>query len=152
METNELMNAFIDVYFKTMKDLNLTLQASMATYQVSFEQYQILRDIATNRVSNLTDIVRLRGVTKPAIARQLRTLRNLDYISQTTAENDRRRHILKLTTVGARIEREITATVSEFFEQFVDAVGADKVETLRQLLATIDADYLEPAKLNDQQK
>jgi succinate dehydrogenase flavin-adding protein (antitoxin of CptAB toxin-antitoxin module) len=54
--------------------------------------------------------------------------------------------------VGARIEREITATVSEFFEQFVDAVGADKVETLRQLLATIDADYLEPAKLNDQQK
>lgn len=152
METNELMNAFIDVYFKTMKDLNLTLQASMATYQVSFEQYQILRDIATNRVSNLTDIVRLRGVTKPAIARQLRTLRNLDYISQTTAENDRRRHILKLTTVGARIEREITATVSEFFEQFVDAVGADKVETLRQLLATIDADYLELAKLNDQQK
>ncbi|KRM55904.1 MarR family winged helix-turn-helix transcriptional regulator [Lacticaseibacillus sharpeae] len=146
METNKLMTEFIDVYFKTMKDLNLTLQASMAQYQVSFEQYQILRDIANERVSNLTDIVRLRGVTKPAIARQLRTLRNLDYISQTTAEADRRRHVLKLTPAGKTTEREITQTVNAKFNRFVETIGPDKVDELRALLATIDQDYLEPEK------
>jgi DNA-binding MarR family transcriptional regulator len=146
MDTNKLMTAFVDVYFKTMKDLNLNLQASMSAYQVSFEQYQILRDIATGRVSNLTEIVRLRGVTKPAIARQLRTLRNLNYITQETAESDRRRHVLKLTPLGEQTEVKITATVTEQFNQFVQAVGADKVEQLRQLLATVDAAYLEPVK------
>lgn len=148
MEKNQLMTTFIDDYYKTMKDLNFNFQASMAKYQVSFEQYQILRDLANHRAGNLTDIVRLRGVTKPAIARQLRALRNLDYISQTTSTTDRRRNVLKLTATGAKIERDISATVSAEFGRLTAAVGTDKIHELQQLLAFIDTNYLQPARAN----
>ncbi len=146
METNQLMTMFIDTYSKTLKDLNLVLQSSMATYQVSFEQYQILRDIANERVTNLTDIVRLRGVTKPAIARQLRTLRDLDYVTQKTATHDRRQHVLNLTAAGRQVEHDITDDVNQLFDQFVAAVGIDKVTELRDLLDLVDTNYLTKIK------
>lgn len=82
MNTDQAMTAFIDSYFHAVKGFTAALQAAVSPYKISFEQYQIMRDIATGRIETLTDIVKLRGVTKPAIARQIGSLLRLGYVQQ----------------------------------------------------------------------
>lgn len=148
MNSNQLANAFTDIYFKTTKGMSSLLQTETAEFHVSFEQYQILRDIAHERASNLTELVQLRGVTKPAIARQLRTLRSLDYINQTTAVTDHRRHVLSLTSTGRQVERQIEATLTTAFEQLSATIGTDELHTLITILDHIDDEVLQPTREN----
>lgn len=146
MNSNQLSNAFTDIYFKTTKGMANLLQTATAEFHVSFEQYQILRDIAHNRASNLTELVQLRGVTKPAIARQLRTLRSLEYINQTTATADHRRHVLSLTSSGAQVEKQIETALNSSFDQLIGAIGEGEVQTLTTILEHINKEVLEPTR------
>lgn len=146
MNSNQLSNAFTDIYFKTTKGMANLLQNATAEFHVSFEQYQILRDIAHKRASNLTELVQLRGVTKPAIARQLRTLRSLEYINQTTATADHRRHVLSLTTNGVRVEKQIETALNRSFDELIGAIGEGEVQTLTTILEHINNDVLQPMR------
>jgi DNA-binding MarR family transcriptional regulator len=146
MNSNQLTNAFTDIYFKTTKGMANLLQSATAEFHVSFEQYQILRDIAHQRASNLTELVQLRGVTKPAIARQLRTLRSLEYINQTTASADHRRHVLSLTRAGAAVEKQIESALDGSFDHLVAAIGEDEVQTLTTILEHINDNLLQPTR------
>lgn len=146
MDSEKFSTAFTDVYLKTTKSLTALLQAATTEYHTSFEQYQILHDIAHKRATNLTDLVRLRGVTKPAIARQLRTLRNLGYITQTTSTADRRRHLLSLTDKGKRVEKAVAEQMTDSFEKLLLQVGEDDLSSLVSILDKIDTTVLEPLR------
>ncbi|WP_155287053.1 MarR family winged helix-turn-helix transcriptional regulator [Lacticaseibacillus zhaodongensis] len=146
MEDKELMSSFTDVYFKTMKDMTTILQAATAPYKVSFEQYQIMRDVAHKNATSLTELVKLRGVTKPAIARQLRTLRSLNYMRQKVADEDRRRHVLSLTRSGQQVEKQIETNMDGRLSTLLLALGPDDIQTLKQLLTQLDVKVLEPVR------
>nr|WP_225354288.1 helix-turn-helix domain-containing protein [Lacticaseibacillus saniviri] len=77
----------------------------MSEYQLSFEQYQILYDVANADKITLMDIVNRRGVTKPAIARQIKILRSYGFLRQEIDESDRRRHFLYLTPTVRKSKR-----------------------------------------------
>lgn len=139
MNTDQAMSAFIDSYFRAVKGFTAALQAAVSPYQISFEQYQIMRDIAMERVQTLTDIVKLRGVTKPAIARQISSLLRLGYVEQNTANEDHRRRLLHLTTTGADVERIITANARERFQIITQHMGDGELAQLTELLAQLNA-------------
>lgn len=137
MAADSLLPAFIDVYFSTIKNIDSVISRPMSEYRLSFEQYQILYDIAHTETLSLTDIVKKRGVTKPAIARQLRVLRDLGYVSQKIAGDDRRRHILALTPLGKRVEQQAGEAARSAFDDWVDRLGEDKMKALLSLLKEV---------------
>lgn len=137
MAADSLLPAFIDVYFSTIKNIDSVISRPMSEYRLSFEQYQILYDIAHTETLSLTDIVKKRGVTKPAIARQLRVLRDLGYVSQKIAGDDRRRHILALTPLGKRVEQQAGEAARAAFDDWVGRLGEDKMKALLSLLKEV---------------
>lgn len=146
MEEKELMRTFTDVYFKTMKDMTTILQTATAPFNMSFEQYQIMRDVAHKRADSLTELVKLRGVTKPAIARQLRALRSLNYVRQKVSDSDRRRHVLSLTRKGKQVEQEVEDNMEDRLSTVMLALGSDDIQTLQALLNKLDEKVLQPVK------
>lgn len=137
MNESELLPAFINVYFSTVKNIDTMISKPLAQFRLSFEQYQIMYDIAHSPEISLTDIVKKRGVTKPAIARQLRVLRDLGYVSQKLAPDDHRRHILTLTPLGKQIEKKADAATKTEFQRWVATLGTQKMETLLDLFNEI---------------
>ena len=109
MEEQRLRREFINIYFTTIKHIETEISKPLTQFRLSFEQYQILNDLATHEVATLTDIVAKRQVTKPAIARQLRVLRDLGYVTQASDNGDHRRRLLQLTPLGKRVEAQASA-------------------------------------------
>ncbi|WP_262316327.1 MarR family winged helix-turn-helix transcriptional regulator [Lacticaseibacillus parakribbianus] len=139
MDKDSLLAGFIDVYFGSIKNVETLISRPVAEYRLSFEQYQIMHDLAHNQVTSLTEIVQRRGVTKPAIARQLSVLRELGYVTQKVAPDDHRRHILALTPSGRRTEKEAEAASIAEFDRWVAVLGEEKLEALLRMLEEASA-------------
>ena len=149
MTDEPLLDAYVDAYFSTFKSINELISEPMAQYHLSFEQYRILSDIAHDPETTLTKIVTKRGVTKPAVARQLRVLRGLNYITQAKFENDRRRNRLSLTPLGKEVEAAITKEASARFDEWVAALGERKAKQFVKLLNDIGTKVIRrPKPLN----
>ncbi|WP_225046791.1 MarR family winged helix-turn-helix transcriptional regulator [Lacticaseibacillus kribbianus] len=144
MNRDSLLAGFIDVYFGSIKNVETLISRPVAQYRLSFEQYQIMHDLAHNEVSSLTEIVQRRGVTKPAIARQLSVLRELGYVTQKVAPDDHRRHILTLTPSGRRTEKEAEAASGAEFDRWIPVLGEEKLEALLKMLEEASTKLFEP--------
>lgn len=149
MTDESLLQAYVDAYFSTFKSINELISAPMAKYHLSFEQFRILSDIAHDPDISLTAIVAKRGVTKPAVARQLRVLRNLNYVTQTKFAADRRRNTLRLTPLGKQVEAEITKTATDRFDQWVTALGEDKAKQFVDMLNEIGEKLIHPQQTSE---
>ncbi|KMO56885.1 MarR family transcriptional regulator, partial [Lacticaseibacillus rhamnosus] len=57
MTDKPLLEAYVDAYFSTFKNINELISEPMAAYHLSFEQYRILSDIANDPEISLTAIV-----------------------------------------------------------------------------------------------
>lgn len=108
MEVQQLLDEYIDVYIKSLKYLDTFVSEPAMEYNLSFEQYLILHDIAEKANVTLARIADKRGVTRSAISRQIKVLLNLDYIYQQRDEKDHRRQYLHLTPRGRQIEEIVT--------------------------------------------
>ena len=143
MTDESLLQAYVDAYFSTFKSINELISAPMAKYHLSFEQFRILSDIAHDPDISLTAIVAKRGVTKPAVAR------NLNYVTQTKFAADRRRNTLRLTPLGKQVEAEITKTATDRFDQWVTALGEDKAKQFVDLLNEIGEKLIHPQQTSE---
>ena len=84
-----------------------------------------------------------------AVARQLRVLRNLNYVTQTKFAADRRRNTLRLTPLGKQVEAEITKTATDRFDQWVTALGEDKAKQFVDLLNEIGEKLIHPQQTSE---
>lgn len=148
MDERALRAGFIEIYFTLIKQVEADLSRPLEKFKLSFEQYQIMTDLASNEATSLTAIVSRRHVTKPAIARQLRVLRDLGYVSQVAGKNDRRRRILMLTPLGKRVEAEATKASYAAFDKWVGMLGKDKLMALLSMLQDA-ADHLKACKAEE---
>ncbi len=115
MASDDLLNRAISLYMSTLKSLDSFISEPAAKYYLSFEQYLILHDIATQKKIMLMDIAEQRQVTRSAISRQIKVLLNHKYVYQRADPNDRRRLFLHLTKEGKRVEAEISQDVTDRF-------------------------------------
>ncbi|WP_125703924.1 MarR family winged helix-turn-helix transcriptional regulator [Lacticaseibacillus daqingensis] len=134
MDKESLLTGFIDVYFGSIKHVESLISRPVAEFRLSFEQYQILHDIANQNVTSLTEIVARRNVTKPAIARQLGMLRSLGYVTQKVAADDHRRHVLALTPAGRRAEEAARTAAQAELDRWVMVLGQEKLEAMLGML------------------
>lgn len=148
MKVQQLLDEYIDVYIKSLKYLDSFVSEPATAYNLSFEQYLILHDIAEKNNVTLARIADNRGVTRSAISRQIKVLLNLDYIYQQRDDKDHRRQYLHLTPRGRQIEEIVTQKASDRFTNWVDIFGQEKAESLLDFIK----EFSEVAKLENNGK
>ena len=85
MAQSDMMAEFIGVYMSSLKNLEKLISQPTSAYGISFEQWLIMSAVAHSRTPlTLTEIAAERGVTKGAVARQLKPLFEKEYLQQVT--------------------------------------------------------------------
>ncbi|GAX06689.1 MarR family transcriptional regulator [Secundilactobacillus pentosiphilus] len=134
MERAQLLDEYIDVYMKSLKYLDSFVSEPAMKYNLSFEQYLIMHDIAHQSHVTLARIADKRGVTRSAISRQIKVLLKLDYIYQQQDEKDHRRQFLHLTPRGSKIEAILAKAAEDRFSGWIDIFGEDRAMDLLQFI------------------
>lgn len=134
MERAQLLDEYIDVYMKSLKYLDSFVSEPAMKYNLSFEQYLIMHDIAQQSHVTLARIADKRGVTRSAISRQIKVLLKLDYIYQQRDEKDHRRQFLRLTPRGSKIEAILAKAAEDRFSGWIDIFGEDRAMDLLQFI------------------
>ncbi|CAM2832227.1 MULTISPECIES: MarR family transcriptional regulator [Dellaglioa] len=134
MTTTKLMEDYIDMYLGTFKYVEGFISQPTSEYNLSFEQFLILKDIQNTENISMVDIAKKRNVSRSAIARQLNVLKQLQYIYQEQDTIDRRRINLRLSDQGAKVERVVTESIKKRFDTWVDVLGEGKVVDLLGLM------------------
>ncbi|YAB14067.1 MarR family transcriptional regulator [Lactiplantibacillus plantarum] len=99
-ELSKLLNDYFEAYQNTTKIMMDLVAWPLSQNKLSFEQFLILRRIATTDEVTLNDIAIQRQVTRSAISRQVKSLLMQHYVFQVPDPRDRRRLYLHLTERG----------------------------------------------------
>ncbi|WP_203649704.1 MarR family winged helix-turn-helix transcriptional regulator [Secundilactobacillus yichangensis] len=134
MKRAQLLDEYIDVYMKSLKYLDSFVSEPAMKYNLSFEQYLIMHDIAQQAHVTLARIADKRGVTRSAISRQIKVLLKQDYIYQQRDEKDHRRQFLHLTPRGSKIEAILAQAAEDRFSGWLDIFGEDRAMDLLQFI------------------
>ncbi|AVK64603.1 MarR family transcriptional regulator [Lactobacillus sp. CBA3606] len=126
-ELDKLLNTYFDAYQKTLTMMTDLVAWPLSQNQLSFEQFLILRRIATVNQVTLNDIAVQRQVTRSAISRQIKSLLALHYVFQVPDQQDRRRLYLHLTEQGQRIESLIDRAITQHFDMWVKKLGDTQI-------------------------
>lgn len=137
MAQRELLNEYIDVYLTAFKYVGDLVSAPTKQYNLSFEQFLIMRDIDAGHQLQLSEIAKRRGVTRAAISRQIKTLLELQYIHQERDANDRRRLYLRLTEKGSEVTHELNDAIQKRFDSWVDIMGEADVRELLRIMQRV---------------
>ena len=141
----ELMAEFINIYMSALKNLEKLISQPTSEFGVSFEQWLIMSSVAASSVPlTMSEIATERGVTKGAIARQLKPLFERDYLKQSHDDQDRRRVLLSLTVEGQRVEKIVTQRVGARFDKWLDIYGLDEGRDLLKTFHRLNQLIIQP--------
>ncbi|WP_059442458.1 MarR family winged helix-turn-helix transcriptional regulator [Leuconostoc mesenteroides] len=127
MQNSELLNESINVYMSALKNLEKLISQPTSEYGASFEQWLIMAAVAdSDEPLTMTKIAKDRGVTKGAVARQLKPLFDCGYLKHMPDEKDHRRVLLVLTSEGKAVEKQMTMKVQQRFHKWLDIFGVEE--------------------------
>ncbi|MFD1319304.1 MarR family winged helix-turn-helix transcriptional regulator [Loigolactobacillus zhaoyuanensis] len=132
-----LLEDYIDVYMSGFKYISDLVSEPTKEFNLSFEQFLIMRDIAAGQQVAMSDIAIKRGVTKAAISRQIRVMLELHYIEQERDASDRRRLYLRLTDEGQKVAQAINHAIHQRFHGWVALFGEDEAQELLRLMQKV---------------
>lgn len=92
------------------------------------------------------DLARLAGVTPQAMGQTLLELESLGYLRRRADPDDRRSQRIFFDERGIRAGTVLEERYAEMEQRWSEAVGVDRVESTRALLAAIVADASGPAR------
>jgi DNA-binding MarR family transcriptional regulator len=142
----ELLTEYIDAYLTTLKYLDEVVSEPAEEFDLSFEQYLIMRSIAEHEGMTLTDFVEIRHVTRAAVSRQIKMLLKKGFIYQKVDDNDRRRQFLHLTTRGREVESVVRARVERRFDGWVEAFGEEKARIVLDFIHQFESKVVSKTK------
>ncbi len=134
MKDSQLLDEYVELYMSAIKYVEDLVSEPTQAYQLSFEQYLIMKEIADDNSVSLIDIAKKRGVTRGAISRQIRVLLKLDYITQEIDPDDRRRLILNLTPSGQKTVEELNPKIHNRFTSWMETFGEENVKQMLDLM------------------
>lgn len=94
---DQLLDKAINIYLTGLKGIESFISEPASEYNLSFEQFLILRKIINHPNIKLMDIAEQRQVTRSAVSRQLKVLFQQKYVEQKADPADRRRMFLVAT-------------------------------------------------------
>lgn len=140
---DQLLNDYIQMYWETFKYLDVLIAEPMKIYQVSFEQYLIMRDLATGQTLEVSEIARKRDVSRAAISRQIKTLLTQGLVVQDRNTNDRRRFPLTLTEKGQKVTTELNFVITKRFAGWLKKLGEEDARELLRIMQRIRKEIID---------
>ncbi|MCT3358717.1 MarR family transcriptional regulator [Latilactobacillus curvatus] len=134
VKDSQLLDEYVELYMSAIKYVEDLVSEPTQAYQLSFEQYLIMKEIADDNSVSLIDIAKKRGVTRGAISRQIRVLLKLDYITQEIDPDDRRRLILNLTPSGQKTVEELNPKIHNRFTSWMETFGEENAKQMLDLM------------------
>ena len=135
-ELSKLLNDYFEAYQNTTKIMMDLVAWPLSQNKLSFEQFLILRRIATTDEVTLNDIAIQRQVTRSAISRQVKSLLMQHYVFQVPDPRDRRRLYLHLTERGQQVERIVDQAITQHFDHWVNQLGAPQIDQVLKMMGT----------------
>lgn len=145
----QLMHDAIDAYMIGLKGLEHFISEPSQQYNLSFEQYLILRDIIQNPDIKMMHLATKKGVSRSAISRQLKVLLDSGYVTQKADPSDRRSQILSVTKNGRATDKKISAAMLERFTSWLDLYGRERGGKLIDFLIDFGQEIVQ-GEINDQ--
>ncbi|MGQ0478288.1 MarR family winged helix-turn-helix transcriptional regulator [Lactiplantibacillus plantarum] len=135
-ELSKLLNDYFEAYQNTTKIMMDLVAWPLSQNKLSFEQFLILRRIATTDEVTLNDIAIQRQVTRSAISRQVKSLLMQHYVFQVPDPRDRRRLYLHLTERGQQVERIVDQAITQHFDHWVNQLGVPQIDQVLKMMGT----------------
>lgn len=148
MEHDAFLEAYIDVYMSSFKYISDLVSEPTKEFNLSFEQFLIMRDIADGQQMAMSEIALKRGVTKAAISRQIRVMLEHHYIEQERDATDRRRLYLRLTPKGQAVTQTIVSAIHQRFNGWVSVFGQEDAQELLRLMRRVSTEIIGKDKHN----
>lgn len=130
---DQLLDKAINIYLTGLKGLESFISEPASEYNLSFEQFLILRMIISHPNIKLMDIAKHRQVTRSAVSRQLKILFQQEYVEQKADPADRRRMFLVATVKGKQVETQIWQKINQRFSKWVRIYGKDRADQFLNL-------------------
>lgn len=146
MDDEALYDAYIKMYWQTIKNIDDLIAVPMKQDGLSFEQFLVMRDLLDGDALSVTEIARMRGVTTAAVSRQLKSLLQRRLLTQVQDPNDRRKQYLHLTPLGKEIATRLSPVVSDRFFGWVETIGRDDANEFLRLMQKIGDSLIEKKK------
>ena len=121
IETMQLIERYLAAYFEVTKRLNGQIR-DMIQEDVTMEQFQILKYIASRGRCTSTELADTFGVGKSSITAMTTRMVDKGVLQRTRDEEDRRVVYLTMTEQGERnyaiVQEQIMSTVSKYLVHF----------------------------------
>ncbi|MFC6294454.1 MarR family winged helix-turn-helix transcriptional regulator [Lactiplantibacillus daoliensis] len=148
-DLSKLLNNYFEAYQNTTKIMADLVAWPLTQNKLSFEQFLILRRIATTDAVTLNDIALQRQVTRSAISRQIKALLAQHYVFQVPDPQDRRRLYLHLTEAGQRVEVLVSSAITAHFDKWVDKLGESQINEALTMMETISNQVMQLGQTGD---
>jgi DNA-binding MarR family transcriptional regulator len=109
----------------------------LATRGLQRVHHRILYFVGRNPGITVNGLLGVLGVSKQALHGPLKRLAELGLVASDVDAADRRARCLSLTTSGAELEQELSASQCELMEAVFSAAGAEKEAAWREVMAAI---------------
>lgn len=138
MKHDQLLKEYIEVYLSAFKKIDDLISEPMKADKLSFDQFLVLRTLLETEQMTLSDIAKVRGVTRAAIARQLKPLVARQWVVQREDEHDKRRLLLALTPAGREVAQRINRAAEARFDDWVAVLGQQDTKDLLRIMRTVN--------------
>lgn len=120
MKTNTL--AFYEA-IQNLDNARRTLSELTETYQISFEQFMLLKKLQVMNGVTPSELSDLLGVSKPAVSRKLNQLYQNDLLDKDRNKSEDQRVVrLKITGRGTKIVNELDRVCDKQIQQMSDPI------------------------------
>ncbi|MGP1397382.1 MAG: MarR family transcriptional regulator [Inquilinaceae bacterium] len=132
----------IELLFYAYRDFTAEPDALLSRLGLGRAHHRVIYFVGRNPDITVTELLAILRITKQSLSRVLGELMRRDYIVQQQGQKDRRRRLLRLTTKGEALERQLSEPQRRRIARAYRRAGADAVNGFRTVMQGIidDAD------------
>ena len=109
----------------------------LARFELSEQQWRVLRVLGEVDCLEAREVAERACVLAPSLTRILKSLEERGFVTRRGDPDDRRRILLSITPRGMELLATMTRDASASYAEFVEKFGADRVDTLLDMLADL---------------
>ncbi|WP_025784417.1 MarR family winged helix-turn-helix transcriptional regulator [Sporosarcina sp. D27] len=128
-----LEHQFFRSYVKLYRPLVNQLNKMLLHYDLYNAQWTILSLLSREGEMTSAEIAEEQMIEKPSVTKVVKRLHEIGYLDVTPGQ-DKREKLLKLSSEGERITREIQSELLPFYEHILAGIPEEDIRAAKQLL------------------
>ena len=132
-KTFEILMLIKQIYFKSMKKIEISLSETGLTHQ----QIMVLKIIGHNKEVTITDLCNELYLSKGTVSGIVNRLHQADYIKKTKYDFDKRNTYISFSNKGFEFAKNFREKIEEIFENLFEDMSEKEVDEVIEHLKVI---------------